>query len=55
MNRKDYELIARCIAATRVIPGVDSATLSAFIEILSAELADDNPRFNDEKFRKATY
>lgn len=53
MTRKDYDLIARAISAARLLPYASAITLNGLVEILCAELADDNPRFDEKKFTQA--
>lgn len=49
MRRKDYEVVAKALAALPLDPS-DHASVVA---TLSAAFAEENPRFDPEKFRAA--
>lgn len=66
MTRKDYQLIARCIAQTRAEFPMDQfgdgpgqgwdgvhAGLDILQDFLGIELRQDNPNFNPQKFAEA--
>lgn len=56
MTRKDYELIARALkraAAEAQAEGHDLDALRTGAIELAYSLADDNPRFDRERFMKA--
>lgn len=54
MTRKDYELIAAAIKQNRrTSPKGDIISASDFVATLAARLAEDNPRFDKQKFVEA--
>lgn len=62
MTKKDYELIAGCIARTRMVNELEGnsvkrqvrqACLRLVTIDLTATLAEENPLFNKQKFIKA--
>lgn len=59
MTRKDYVIIARAvkhgIARADDVGEHDVSVSSEIVRALVSELADDNPRFDSERFRKAIY
>ncbi len=54
MTKKDFELIADAISATQgfFAGGVDDF-VNHLVDSLIVRLANNNPRFDSEKFRKA--
>lgn len=58
MTRKDYQLIANTLAAERAYhadlgQAYAAETVESVAARLADELADDNPRFDRERFLKA--
>lgn len=55
MTRKDFQLIAAVIKATRRsnVVDADDKAIAILTESLAIELAKANPRFNKELFLKA--
>ena len=54
MNKKDYEQLARAIRCARYsYRASETEPIEAVVNYLITELADDNPRFDKEKFVKA--
>ena len=55
MTRKDFQLIANVIKATRRsnVVDADDKAIAILTESLAIELAKTNPRFNKELFLKA--
>jgi hypothetical protein len=49
MRRKDYEVVAGAIASLPLDPGDQDSVVAA----LCAAFAQENPRFDPEKFRRA--
>lgn len=52
MTKRDYVLIARCIAQVRSEYDADTA-MDALTTLLSTQLREDNRRFNIERFTRA--
>jgi hypothetical protein len=52
MTRKDYQLIADALRRSHPEPGICTQWMDAVLSICDA-LAQDNPRFNRERFLKA--
>ena len=57
MTRKDFQLIADVIKATRCINNVDAddKAIAILTESLAIEFKKANPRFNKELFLKACF
>ena len=53
MTRKDYEKIAREIWLVNLMTDSDKDTLVYLVNGLTTVLLQDNPRFNEDKFREA--
>lgn len=56
MTRKNYELIARSIRAARLAHAgsdIEELAINCVVEQLDDALADENPRFDRERFRAA--
>ena len=54
MTRKDYKLLAEVLRQVRQIT-TENTTINTIIEMLSRALIQDNPRFDADKFFKATF
>ena len=55
MTRKDYQLVANVLRAQRAGYRTPEADLATVISALADALEADNPRFDRNKFLKATY
>jgi hypothetical protein len=56
MTRKDYELIARCVADARKLSPTNLAiqvAMDLFMANIAKRLKEDNPRFDKDKFYRA--
>jgi hypothetical protein len=60
MTRKDYQLIAAALKSARVPSSLGNENKAIYnngvdnaVDFVARELAKDNPRFDDQKFRAA--
>ena len=51
MTRRDYELLAKAVREVQTEPPM--LQIPELVNILCRDLEDDNPRFDQAKFRKA--